>query len=461
MLNVEIGSTSAANAGEHPDRLPARQRTECDALDVWLDRIGRIHPKSIAMGLDRVAAVRHAMALDPTFPVIAVGGTNGKGSTCAMMEAVLSAAGYRVGCYASPHLIRFNERVRVNGVSASDECIASALARADASRGEVELTYFEFATLAAMRIFIDDDVDVAILEVGLGGRLDAVNVFDADCAVITSVAIDHVDYLGPTREMIAFEKAGIFRPRMPAVCSEPDVPESMLSHAQAIGARFLRLDEAFAYEATGDRWMYHSANVRLVDLPKPHLEGAFQLRNASAAITALQAVADGSLRVAPRHIAQGITDVRLPGRFHVLRERPEVVVDVAHNQQAAEALRDNLGSTRKFRRTLAVFAMLDDKDIAAVIEATKSSVAEWFIADIRTERGATAERLRGELTNAGVAGGHISSFGSPEQAYRAVVRQAADDDRVVVFGSFHTVAAAMTLHCEYAGGHAFECSCLA
>ena len=456
MLNVEIGSTSAANAGEHPDRPPARRRTDCDSLDVWLDRIGRIHPKSIAMGLDRVAAVRHAMALDPTFPVIAVSGTNGKGSTCAMMEAVLAAAGYRVGCYTSPHLLRFNERVQVNGVSANDECIACALARVDASRGEVELTYFEFATLAAMRIFIDDDVEVAILEVGLGGRLDAVNVFDADCAVITSVAIDHVDYLGPTREMIAFEKAGIFRPRMPAVCSEPDVPESMLSHAKAIGARLLRLGEAFAYEATGDRWVYRSANVRLVDLPKPRLEGAFQLCNASAAITALRAVADGSLRVAPRHIAQGIADVRLPGRFHVLRERPEVVVDVAHNQQAAEALRDNLGSTRKFRRTLAVFAMLDDKDIAAVIEATKASVAQWFIADIRTERGATAERLRRELTHAGVVWEHIFSFDSPEQAYRAVLNQAASDDRVVVFGSFHTVAAAMTVQCEYAGELAFE-----
>ena len=446
MLNVKIGFTSAVNAGEHPDRRPARRRADCNSLEAWLDRIERIHPKSIAMGLDRVAAVRYAMALDPTFPVIAVSGTNGKGSTCAMMEAILSAAGYRVGCYTSPHLLRFNERVRVSGVSASDECLASALARVDASRKEVTLTYFEFATLAAMRIFIDDDVDVAILEVGLGGRLDAVNVFDADCAVITSVAIDHIDYLGPTRETIAFEKAGIFRPRMPAVCSEPDVPESMLSHAQAIGARLLRLDEAFAYEANDDRWTYRSANVRLMDLPKPHLKGAFQLRNASAAITALQAVADGGLRVAPRHIAQGISEARLPGRFHVLRERPEVVVDVAHNRQAAEALRDNLGSTRKFRRTLAVFAMLDDKDVAAVIEATKSSVADWFIADIRTERGATAERLRGELTQSGVAGERVFSFDSPERAYRAAMKQAAEDDRVVVFGSFHTVAAAMTVH---------------
>ena len=415
-------------------------------LSEWLEYIGAVHPKSIAMGLERVSEVRRAMKLAPQFPVITVGGTNGKGSTCAMMEAILSAAGHRVGCYTSPHLFLFNERIRIGRRSVSDVDIIAAFEQVEASRRAVPLTYFEFATLAAVKTFVDREVDVAILEVGLGGRLDAVNVFDADCAVITGISIDHVDYLGDTREAIGYEKAGIFRPGRPAICADPDPPQSMLHCARVTGARLMRLGDAFHFAARPRQWDFTCGEETLRNLPYPALRGRFQVRNASAAIAALRSLSNLPLPVTAEHIATGLRDARLPGRFQVLREAPTVVVDVAHNPEAAVSLAENLATSGPFDRTFAVFAMLGDKDIAGVINAIHGCIDIWLIADLRTDRGAPADRLRRELREAGVPGASIVSFDNPTLAYSAALERARAGDRVIVFGSFHTVAAAMLSH---------------
>lgn len=438
-LSVDRNPSRLAN-----DRAGPGTVMRADApLTSWLEYIGAVHPQSIAMGLDRVSEVRRAMELAPQFPIITVGGTNGKGSTCAMLEAMLSAAGHRVGCYTSPHLLRFNERIRVGRQSVSDGEIVASFEHVDALRRAVPLTYFEFTTLAAVKTFVDRAVDVAILEVGLGGRLDAVNVFDADCAVITGISIDHVDYLGSTREAIGYEKAGIFRAGRPAVCADPDPPQSILRCARVAGARLMRLGDAFRYATTPAQWDFSYGDETILDLPYPVLRGQFQVRNASAAIAALRTLGNLRFPVTAEHIAIGLRSVRLPGRFQVLRESPTVVVDVAHNREAAVSLADNLATSGSFDCTLAVFAMLGDKDISGVIDAVHRHIDFWLIADTLAERGAPADRLRGELRRAGVPDTSIVSFGSPADAYADAKARARAGDRIVVFGSFYTVAAVM------------------
>ncbi len=413
------------------------------SLAWWLEYISAVHPQSIAMGLERVGVVKRAMNLAPRFPIITVGGTNGKGSTCVMLEAMLSAAGYRVGCYTSPHLLRFNERIRIERRSLSDSEIIAAFQQIELSRGNVQLTYFEFATLAAVRTFIDRAVDVAILEVGLGGRLDAVNVFDTDCAVITGVSIDHIDYLGDSRDAIGYEKSGIFRAGRPAICADPDPPLSMLDSAQAIGAQLMRLGEAFRYSAAPGRWHFTCGDEILCDLPYPVLRGRFQVRNAAAAIAALKSLSNLPFPVTRDSIATGLQDAHLPGRFQLLRESPAVVVDVAHNPEAAAWLAENLAASGSYDRTLAVFAMLGDKDIKGVIDSVCRHIDFWLVADIRADRGAPAHRLVSELRRAGVPDTSMMSFDNPAYAYSEALARAHASDRIVVFGSFHTVAAIM------------------
>ena len=407
----------------------------------WLAYIEQQHPQAIALGLDRVERVRGAMGLAPGVPVITVAGTNGKGSTCAMLEAMLTAAGYRVGLYTSPHLLRYNERVRIAGREADDAALAAAFARVEAARagiaGDTRLTYFEFGTLAAVDLFLRSAVDVLVLEVGMGGRLDAVNVFDADCAIVTSVGLDHVDYLGATREAIGHEKAGIFRAGKPAVIAEPAVPESVLAHARAIGARPLCFGHEFGYETKGEQWLFWGPAGKKSGLPYLGLRGRTQLRNASAALAALETVSE-LLPVSIRHLRQGLAGAELPGRFQLLPGHPALVLDVAHNPQAAEVLAQNLSDLGPCSGTTAVFGMLRDKDIAGVVRALAGCIDRWFVCTLAPPRGAQAAELAQSLRQAGV--GAVREFENPALAYAAACSDCAENDRIVAFGSFHTVA---------------------
>ncbi|MBA2351420.1 MAG: bifunctional tetrahydrofolate synthase/dihydrofolate synthase [Burkholderiales bacterium] len=435
--NLESGTTARVDQGL-PRSLP-------QSLAEWLAWLERIHPKTIAMGLERVSAVRDALApavpLVLSFPVITVGGTNGKGSTCAMLESILTSAGYRVGCYSSPHLLHYNERVRIDRHNVSDDALCRVLAKVEAARGTIPLTYFEFGTLAAMQLFIEAGVDVAILEVGLGGRLDAVNAFDTDCAVITSIDMDHMDYLGDTRESIAFEKAGIFRADAPAICADTDPPQSLLDHAIGIGARLIRAGVDYSFNGDGVQWQYRSQQKQRFSLPYPALRGACQLSNAGASLAALDELRD-RLPIDMRNVREGLLTVDLAARFQVLPGRPVVILDVAHNPQAAQALATNLGNMRGYRKTIAVFAMLNDKDLGGVIRAVLPCIDQWLIADLRQPRGAQAERLSDELIEAGVTS-EIFRFTQPSDAYQRALELAGADDRIIVFGSFYTVADVM------------------
>jgi len=416
--------------------------TPPDTLDGWLSHIDAVHPRTIAMGLERVSAVRQAMNLAPAFPLIIVGGTNGKGSACAMLEAILHHAGYRTGCYTSPHLLRYNERVRIAREEVSDAALVEAFGRVEAARGEIPLTYFEFGTLAAVWLFAAARVDVAILEVGLGGRLDAVNAFDADCAMVMSVDIDHVEYLGDSREQIGFEKAGIMRSGRPAICADPDPPRSLVDHARATGAVLLQTGADFGYQGDRLQWRYWGPGGSRHGLPHPALRGSFQLGNAAACIAALDALRP-RLVVTQGDIRAGLLHAENPGRFQVLPGRPTVILDVAHNPHAAHALAANLSQMPRSGRVIAVFGMLRDKDMAGVVQVLAGRITHWFVAGLDVARGADSKTLHAVLGSAGITA--VSSCSSIEKAYVLACEMATEDDKIVVFGSFHTVAAVMAL----------------
>jgi dihydrofolate synthase/folylpolyglutamate synthase len=406
-------------------------------LDDWLAYLERIHPQSIAMGLDRVLKVSQALELNPPFPIITVAGTNGKGSTCAMLEAILRAAGYKIGCYTSPHLQHFNERIRVDLAPADDEALIEAFLRVEEARQGIPLTYFEFATLAAITIFCEAGVDTAVLEVGLGGRLDAVNAFDSTCAIVTSIAMDHMDYLGDTREKIGYEKAGIFRAGKPAICGDPDLPDSVSGYARKIGADLQCVGVDFHFTAEQNQWYFAGRHGKRASLPYPALRGVYQLQNACAALAALDELR-AELPVTMNNIRAGLSQVELPGRFQVLPGRPLVILDVAHNPHAAANLAANLKAMPRFGKTLAVFGMLGDKDIYGVIDAVKDEIDEWFISGIRERRGASCEHIERELARHGLSA-NVKRFSSIIEAYEGAMGNARDSDRILVFGSFHTV----------------------
>ncbi len=378
-----------------------------------------------------------------------VGGTNGKGSTCAMLESTLRAAGWRVGLYTSPHLLTYNERVRVDAQPASDAELCEAFAAVEAARNGIALTYFEFGTLAAVWHFARHRVDVAILEVGLGGRLDAVNAFDADCAIVTSVDLDHMDYLGNTREAIAREKAGIFRAGKPAICGDRDLPEAARAHARSLGTPLLELGRDFDVAAAATSWSYWSPWGRRSDLPLPSLPGACQLGNAACCLAALDSLRS-RLPVTDEAIRTGLTRAFLPGRFQVLDARPQTILDVAHNPHAARALAANLAAHASTGRTLAVFAMLSDKDIEGVARTLSPFVDHWMVAGLGEPRGASAEETRRRLS--GLPAGAVSVCPSVEAAYRRALALAGENDRIIVFGSFHTVAAVLRLWADERSG---------
>ena len=411
----------------------------------WLSTLESRHPKAIDMGLERVARVRDALGLKLDCPVITVGGTNGKGSTCAMLEAILLQAGYRVGLYTSPHLVHFNERARLAGEIVSDDALVEQFAAVETARGDVSLTYFEFTTLAILRLFAQSELDVVILEVGLGGRLDAVNIIDADVAVVTSVDIDHTEYLGVTREQIGFEKAGIFRAGRPAICSDPVPPQSLIDHAANIGADLWLLGRDFNYSGDKQQWNYGGRNVRRNALGYPGLRGANQLLNACAALAALEALRD-RLPLGAQEVRSGLAMVELPGRFQVLPGRPTVILDVAHNPHAAAALAQNLGNMGFHPYTYAVFGAMADKDIDGIIAQMKPHVDHWCVTDLPLPRAASGADIAARLSEAGVDGGgtdaerSISTFASPAEAYANARSRAGENDRIAVFGSFLTVA---------------------
>lgn len=393
------------------------------------------------MGLDRIAKVLPRLGRSTSAPIITVGGTNGKGSTCAMLEAMLRAAGFRVGLYTSPHLIRYNERVRIDGAEVADALLVDAFAAVEAARGDVPLTYFEFGTLAAWIVFADAKLDALILEVGLGGRLDAVNAFDADCAIVTTVDLDHMDYLGDTREKIGWEKAHIYRAGRPAICADANPPATLIVHAASIGADLQLIGRDFGFDAHEGQWTFWNKQHRRGGLAYPALRGRSQLGNAAAAMAALESLHQ-RLPVPAGAIRNGLATVTLPGRFQVLPGTPSIILDVGHNPEAARVLARNLADMPRAPHTLAICGMLRDKDVAGVCQALAGSIDEWFAVSLTGERGRSATEFEATARAAGVRS-PIFQYADVASALSAAKDIAGHDDRIVVFGSFLTVAAAM------------------
>ena len=422
----------------------------------WLVHLEGLHPKGqagIELGLERIRQVKAALGQVQHCPVIVVGGTNGKGSTCAYLENIIDRAGYKVGCYTSPHVLAYNERVRLNGVPVDDAALCAAFAKVEAARlaTGVALTYFEFGTLAAWEVFAAAGVEAAVLEVGLGGRLDAVNAYEPDVSIVTTVALDHTDWLGPDRESIGFEKAGIFRAGKPALCADPQPPQRLLDHAAAIGADLRLIGRDFGFERPGAeaaesrlqwRWWCRSGEqVVRRSLAYPGLRGPTQLFNASVALAALEAIAD-QLPVTMQAIRPGLIETELSGRFQVVPGKPAIVLDVGHNPQAVKVLADNLSNMGFFDRTRAVLGMLADKDIAGALAPLKDRVDVWHLASLPGPRGTTAAVLAQIVRDAGV-GGEIVCHDTPAEAMRAAREAAGESDRILAFGSFYTVAGAL------------------
>jgi dihydrofolate synthase/folylpolyglutamate synthase len=414
-----------------------------NTLDEWLAYCERLHPTEIALGLDRVRSVARTMKLAFNCPVITVAGTNGKGSSCAMLEAILGQAGYRTGLYTSPHLVHFEERCRVRGEMVQGEALLPHFERVQAARGDTSLTYFEFTMLAIFSLLAEAGLDVVILEVGVGGRLDSVNIIDADCALITSIDIDHTELLGADREAIGFEKAGIMRAGKPVVVGDPVPPQSVLDHAAEVGADLWRLGVDFNFSGDKLQWAWAGRGRRYAGLAYPALRGANQLVNASGVLAALTALRD-RLPVTAQAVRNGLGMVELPGRFQIISGQPTLVLDVAHNPHSVAALAENLDAMGFYPCTHAVFGAMADKDLAAMLQRVGPMVDRWYFTDLPTPRAASGAGLmaRWQAGNRRPdATAQVS--GSPVQALQAAVAAADPADRIVVFGSFYTVGAVL------------------
>jgi dihydrofolate synthase / folylpolyglutamate synthase len=404
-------------------------------LQDWLAHCERLHPKQIDMGLQRVAAVRDRLGLRFTVPVITVAGTNGKGSTCAMVESVARQAGYRTGLYIKPHLVHFQERCRINGEPLAADALVPHFEAVEAARGDLTLTYFEFTTLAILRALSQAAVDVAILEVGLGGRLDAVNAIDADAVVITSIDLDHMEYLGPDRESIGREKAHVMRPGRPAIVSDPLPPASVVAHGQAIGADLWLVGRDFLHDGDRQQWRWSGRGRRYHGLAYPALRGANQLLNAAGAIAVLESLRD-RLPITAQAVRTGLALVELPGRFQIVPGQPTLVLDVAHNPQSVAALAQNLDAMGFYPRTLAVCGAMQDKDLAGILARMAPLIDHWCFCDLATPRAAKAADLAAlPRTGSATASVHPSAAAG----LRAAAERADAADRIVVFGSFYTV----------------------
>jgi len=407
----------------------------------WLAHCERLHPKTIDMTLDRVRAVKERLGIAFDAPTVVVAGTNGKGSTCAMLESVALQAGYRVGLYIKPHLVHFQERCRVGGEPVAAESLVSHFEAVEAARGDITLTYFEFTTLAIMRRLQHEPLDLVILEVGLGGRLDAVNVIDADCAVITSIDLDHTEFLGPDRESVGREKAGIMRAGRPVVVSDPMPPASLAARAAELGADLRQLGRDFTFSGDRTQWQWAGRDKRFSGLAYPALRGVNQLLNASGVLAAFEALGQ-RLPISAQAVRTGLALVELPGRFQVLAGQPVVVLDVAHNPHAVAALAQNLDQMGFYPRTHAVFGAMADKDLAGILERVAPLVDHWHFTDLPLPRAASAEALEQAFRAAGLKtppGVTTATHANPRDALAAAAAEATPADRILVFGSFYTV----------------------
>ena len=407
-------------------------------LAAWLYYLERLHSQPIELGLERVKQVAERLdLLKPAPKVFTVAGTNGKGTTCCTLESILLAAGLRVGVYSSPHLLRYTERVRIQGQELSEAEHSHSFAQIEAGRAGISLTYFEFGTLSALQLFKQAKLDVVILEVGLGGRLDATNIVDSDVAAITSIAIDHTDGLGFDRESIGREKAGVFRAGKPAVVGEPDMPQSIADVAAQLGAQLYRRDDAwrFSQQQPGEQqensWDWQCGNHQWANLPLPNVP----LANAATALAVLHY---SGLPLSDEVIRQGLLAASLPGRFQVVSEQPLLILDVAHNPHAARYLTDRLARLPKHGKVRAVVGMLSDKDIGGTLACLSEQVDEWYCAPLEGPRGATAEQLAEHLVLS-------RQFSDVETAWRQAMQDAEPQDVVIVCGSFHTVAHVMAV----------------
>lgn len=413
-----------------------------NTLSDWLAHCERLHPKTIDMGLDRVRAVARRMDLNLSCPVITVAGTNGKGSTCAMLEAILGQAGYRTGVYTSPHLVHFEERLRLRGEVVKAEELLPSFEKVEQARvqgGEISLSYFEFTTLAILDCMARAGLDVAILEVGLGGRLDAVNILDADCAIITSIDLDHMELLGPDRESIGREKAGIMRTGRPVIVSDPIPPQSVIDHAKDIDADLWRFGQDFNYSGDKQQWGWAGRGRRYAGLAYPALRGANQLVNASGVLAALAALRE-RLPVTAQAVRNGLAFVELPGRFQIIPGQPTLVLDVAHNPHSVAALTANLDAMGFYPTTHAVFGAMADKDLTPMLTRVMPLIDRWYFTDLPTPRAATAQALQGAWQALNQRKDVASStHADPLAALQAALAAATPTDRIVVFGSFYTV----------------------
>jgi dihydrofolate synthase/folylpolyglutamate synthase len=422
-----------------------------DSLKGWLDWQETLHPKSIDLGLDRVTQVFQRLNPYGKKPItMTVAGTNGKGSSIAFLDAIYRAQGLRVGAYTSPHIIKYNERIKINGTAVSDELICESFTRIETVRENVSLSYFEFSTLAALDIFARADLDIQLLEVGLGGRLDAVNIIDPDATIVTNISLDHTAWLGETREAIGFEKAGVFRPNTAAIISDPHPPWSLINYADKIQAPLARIGHEFDYQKHSSDWSWKSSTNKLNALPFPRLKGTHQYRNAAAVLTAIQALQD-KIPVSEQAIKQGLRTAYLPGRFQIINTEPPVLLDVSHNAQAAQALADYLQEEFKAKPVHAIFTMMNDKDKQSVIKLMQAFIKHWYISPLDNPRNSKKADLVDAFQQCNIeqVSFDFNDFMSTFQA--AKTNAQSDNGLVLVFGSFFLVSEYLSLFSNFSG----------
>ncbi len=411
--------------------------TNKDSLSVWLSYIEKIHPNDIDLGLDRVFKVKNAANIFPKFPVILVGGTNGKGSTCSFIESILNESGLNIGCYTSPHFRRFNERIRINKHEVSNDKIVESLHYIENQRQEIPLTYFEITTLAAVNIFINDEVDIAVLEVGLGGRLDAVNAFDPIVSILTSVSLDHQNYLGDTVDLIAFEKSGIFRKNKPAIVNHKNPLPSLISTVKKLKSELSLLNSDYKIIQNGPNLHYTSDISSYSNLPLPNLIGEHQKNNLAGALRCIDFIKD-YFPISEKEIITGIKNVKINGRFEIIKLNPFIVADVAHNQEAAISLASTFKLKKLKGNTIAVFSILRDKNIDEVVAPFFEIVDEWHIAEIESERSAPIEQI--EKSTQQKKTKSIRKYKSLKKGYQEALNKSKDDDNILIFGSFFVIS---------------------
>ncbi len=422
-----------------------------DTLKGWLDWQETLHPKSIDLGLERVAQVRQRLNQGNKQPItIIVAGTNGKGSSIAFLDAIYCAQGLRVGAYTSPHIVQYNERIKINGTAVSDEIICESFTRIEAVRDNISLSYFEFSTLAALDIFACADLDIQLLEVGLGGRLDAVNIIDADATIVTSISIDHTAWLGETREAIGFEKAGVFRKNTAAIISDPHPPQSLVDYADKIQAPLVRIGHEFSYQKHSSDWSWKNNTHKLAALPFPRLKGAHQYRNAAAVLTAIQVLQD-KVPVSEQAIKQGLRTAYLPGRFQIINTEPTVLLDVSHNAQAAQALAEYLQEEFKGKPVHAIFTIMNDKDKQSVIKLMQPFIKHWYISPLDNPRNSKKADLVDAFQQCNIQ--QVSfDFNDFMSAFQTAKTNAqSDNGLVLVFGSFFLVSEYLSLFSDLPG----------